>query len=271
MWRPAMNEVKRRYVALGSSMAAGPGIRPRAPGSPRRAGRSARNYPHVIAARLGLDLTDVTYSGATTAHIVRERRHGAPPQADALDGSEYLVTITIGGNDVGYVPLLFAATLPRLLRALPVIGPALRGLLDQAERERALTEVEASLYEVGATARQRCPNARVMFVDYLTLLPPAGVAAPPLSDDVADLARHVAGRLAALTAAAARDTGCEIVAASHASRDHHACSTTPWTTGAGSFLPGRPEPFHPNAAGMSAVADLVTARLDDSGGGAPNV
>ena len=58
-----------RYVALGSSMAAGPGIRPRADGAPLPAGRSARNYPHLVADRLGLDLVDVTYSGATTANL----------------------------------------------------------------------------------------------------------------------------------------------------------------------------------------------------------
>ena len=75
----------KRYVALGSSMAAGPGIRPRAAGSPLRAGRSARNYPHLVAERAGLDLIDVTYSGATTANILREPQHGTPPQIDALD------------------------------------------------------------------------------------------------------------------------------------------------------------------------------------------
>ena len=78
----------KRYVALGSSMAAGPGIRPRAGGSPWRAGRSARNYPHLVAERLNLDLIDVTYSGATTPHVLTERQHGVPPQIAALDGSE---------------------------------------------------------------------------------------------------------------------------------------------------------------------------------------
>ena len=74
-----------RYVALGSSMAAGPGITPRANGAPWPAGRSARNYPHLVAAQLGLDLVDVTYSGATTAHVLRDRQFGAPPQVEALD------------------------------------------------------------------------------------------------------------------------------------------------------------------------------------------
>ncbi|TXI53573.1 GDSL-type esterase/lipase family protein, partial [Mycolicibacter arupensis] len=105
-----------RYVALGSSMAAGPGIRPSAPGAPRAAGRSARNYPHLVAHALGLDLCDVTFSGATTAHLLSERQRGVPPQIETLNGSEALVTITIGGNDVGYVPLLMAAALPGPLR-----------------------------------------------------------------------------------------------------------------------------------------------------------
>jgi lysophospholipase L1-like esterase len=261
-----MNEEKSRnqaprYVALGSSMAAGPGIKPRAAGSPLAAGRSARNYPHLAAERLGLDLIDVTYSGATTANVLRERQRGAPPQVDVLDGTEELVTVTIGGNDVGYVPLLFAAALPSVLRAIPVLGDRLRELLDPAAREVALNQVGAALRDIGQVLRQRSPRARILFVDYLTLLPPAGTPAPPLPRDVADLGRLVAQRLAQETLDAATATGCEVVHAADASRDHHAWSADPWTIGAGSLLPWRPKPFHPNAAGMRAVADLIAARF----------
>lgn len=93
-------------------MAAGPGVVPRDKTAPLRAARSAANYPHLVAQRLGLDLVDVTYSGATTAHVLTDPQNGEPPQIDALDGWESLVTVTIGGNDVGYVPLLTAAALP---------------------------------------------------------------------------------------------------------------------------------------------------------------
>ncbi|BBY63336.1 SGNH/GDSL hydrolase family protein [Mycolicibacterium helvum] len=250
-----------RYVALGSSMAAGPGITPRAAGSPLAAGRSARNYPHLAAERLGLDLVDVTYSGATTANVLRERQRGASPQIDVLNGTEELVTVTIGGNDVGYVPLLFAATLPSILRALPVLGDRLRELLDPAAREAALNQIGAALREIGQVLRDRSPRARIMFVDYLTLLPPSGTPAPPLPGDVADLGRLVADRLAQQTSDAAAATGCEVVHAAEASRDHHAWSADPWTIGAGSLLPWRPKPFHPNAAGMQAVADLIVTRF----------
>ena len=171
----------KRYVALGSSMAAGPGIRPHAAGAPWWSGRSARNYPHLLAERLKLDLVDVTFSGATTANVLADHQHGEPPQIAALDGSESLITVTIGGNDVGYVPLLMAASLPRCARRLPLLGGRISELLDRDTRDEALARVFDSLCAVGRALRDRAPRARIYFVDYLTLLPPAGAPAPPLS------------------------------------------------------------------------------------------
>ena len=246
-----------RYVALGSSMAAGPGIWPPDFGAPLPAMRSANNYPHLIAKKLGLDLVDVTYSGATTAHVLTDRQFISPPQTDALDGSESLVTVTIGGNDVGYVPMLTAACLPPFTRALPMLGDRLRKLLDRDAREQELAEVAESLRRVGHALRERAPGARVLFVDYLTLLPPSGTPAPPLTAEVAELGRHVADTLERLTAEAAADTDCGIVKAGVASRAHHAWSQEPWTTKFGLPVPWRPAPLHPNAAGMRAVANLV--------------
>ncbi len=251
----------KRYVALGSSMAAGPGIRPRAAGAPWGSGRSARNYPHLVAEQLNLELVDVTFSGATTAHVLADHQRGGPPQLAALDGSETLVTVTIGGNDVGYIPLLMAASLPRWARLLPLLGARIHELLDGDSRDRALDDVFDSLCAVGRALRQRAPGARVCFVDYLTVLPPAGVPAPPLSEAIADLGRHVAATLEQLTADAAAATGCEVVRAAAASRQHHGWSAEPWTTRCRVPLPGRPAPLHPNAAGMRAVAELVLNQL----------
>ena len=178
----------------------------------RRGGPVARRPTiHIWSPRqLGLDLVDVTYSGATTAHVLTDRQNDAPPQASVLDGSEALVTVTIGGNDAGYVPMLTAAGLPRAARSLPLVGPWLRDLLDPAARDRALVEVGESLKEVGRNVRQRAPRARVLFVDYLTLLPPPGTAAPPLPDVDVALGRRVADTLERLTGEAAADTGCEL-------------------------------------------------------------
>ncbi|WIM87219.1 SGNH/GDSL hydrolase family protein [Candidatus Mycobacterium wuenschmannii] len=246
-----------RYVALGSSMAAGPGIKPSAPGAPFGSGRSARNYAHLVAEQLGFDLVDVTFSGATTANVLAERQRGAPPQIEALNGAEGLVTVTIGGNDVGYVPLLMAASLPALARKLPSI----RELLDRGARESALDGIGDALRAVGTAVRHRAPRARVLFVDYLTLLPAPGFTAAPLSAEHADLGRFVANRLEEATAAAAADTGCEVVRAGQASREHHGWSPTPWVRAAGWPVPWRPAPFHPNGAGMRAVAELIREQV----------
>ena len=152
------------------------------------------------------------------------------------------------------------AGLPRITRSVPLLGALLREQLNPAARDRALLEVAESLKEVGRTVRQRAQQARVLFVDYLTLLPPAGTPAPPLSDVDVALGRRVADTLERLTGEAAAETGCRWVRAAQVSREHHAWSADPWTTKFGLPLPGRPAPLHPNAAGMRVVADLVAAQ-----------
>ena len=189
--------------------------------------------------------------------MLTDSQRGARPQVDALDGTETLVTVTIGGNDAVYVPMLFAAGLPRWARSVPLLGARLRELVDAGERDRALVAVGESLLQVGRTLRRRAPHATVLFVDYLTLLPPAGIPAPPLRDVDTALGCRIAATLERLTGEAAAATGCGVVRAGEASRDHHAWSAQPWTTRFGWPVPRRPAPLHPNAAGMRAVADLV--------------
>ncbi|WP_240810943.1 GDSL-type esterase/lipase family protein [Streptomyces tendae] len=65
--------------------------------------RSANNYPGVVAREIGANLTDVSCSGATTAHVLRERQGTRPPQIEAVTSATRLVTLTIGGNDVNYL------------------------------------------------------------------------------------------------------------------------------------------------------------------------
>lgn len=235
-------------------MAAGPGIPPRARGSNFRSGRSENNYPHLVARRLGLDLVDVTSAAATTAHLLTDRQHGAPPQVEALDGTEGLVTITIGGNDVGYVPLLVAGGLPALLRVRA------GDLLDRDRRTTALAQLPARMTSVLRAVRERSPGARVVVVDYLSLLPPQGPAGR-LSSEHTELGRYVGQRLTAVTTEVAAAEGCELVAASRASRDHHPWAAIPWCNGAGLPVPGRPLPFHPNEVGMRAVAGLIATHV----------
>ncbi|MBW8487023.1 SGNH/GDSL hydrolase family protein [Actinomadura parmotrematis] len=238
------------YVAMGSSFAAGPGI---APAADRRAGRSAANYPHLVAAALGLRLTDVTFSGATTAHLLDAPQRGRPPQIAAVRPDTRLVTVTAGGNDAGYIGSLIKAG------ALP--GPFRRSA--RIPEAAAFDAVAASLARVVRAVRAHAPGARVLLVDYLPVLDPAtsGADGLPLTPEQARRARAAA---AALTSAFRRAAGegAEFVEVADAARGHGHRSPAPWTTGFARSWPFRGAvPYHPTGAGMEALAALVVDRL----------
>ena len=135
------------------------------------------------------------------------------------------------------------------------------GLVDPALRDAGLAQAGVGLENVGREVRRRAPHARVLFVDYLTLLPPAGVEVPRLSEEDLGLGRRIGETLERLTAAAATATSCELVRAGAASRDHHPWSDDPWMSKPGLPLPGKVFPLHPNATGMRAVAELIVGQL----------
>jgi lysophospholipase L1-like esterase len=252
-----------RYVAMGSSYAAGPGLPSRAPGSPRRAGRSTGNYAHLVARALRLDLHDVTFSGATTSDLLHPSAKGQAAQLDAVTPDTRLVTITAGGNDIGFLPRLTLASLPWPLRVLPRVKARVAELGDGPATDERFEQLKQSLAEIAGRLSDRAPACRVLLTDYLTILPPDGpVPAAPPPPEVAVWGRAVAARLAATAQAAASAAGWTYVAASAASADHDAWSAAPWTRRFHLSLRGG-APYHPNAAGMAAVADLVRAALAD--------
>ena len=121
----------RHLAALGSSFAAGPGIEPVAD---RLAMRSVRNYAHIVATRLGLRLTDLTVSGATTVTILSEPQRVLwrrfPPQVSWLPVDADVVTVTAGGNDLGYLATMIRLGHAGLLNRRAVTRPL--GALDAA-------------------------------------------------------------------------------------------------------------------------------------------
>jgi lysophospholipase L1-like esterase len=248
-----------RYVALGSSFAAGPGIPSRAPGSPRAAGRSTGNYAHRVARQLGLDLVDVTFSGATTQEFVTSVKR--PAQVAAVTGSTRLVTVTGGGNDVGFAPRILFSSLPGPVQALPAIRRQLASFADPALTEERFTQLRENLRQLAAQVKDRAPRCRLVFVEYLTVLPPDdGTATGRLSAEVADWGRAVARRMGQITQEVAAEADALFVPAGAASAAHHAWSADPWTNQFQlRFHDGAA--YHPKAAGMAAVADLITAAL----------
>ena len=241
-----------RYVAMGSSYAAGPGIGESANTPPTRCGRSADNYPHQAARRLHLTLVDVSCGGATTVHVLGPWSE-LPPQIDAVTADTRLVTVTIGGNDVSYVGDLIAASCPP-----PAAGAANRCPPVVVPDEATWTRLGESMRRIAAEVHRRAPRARLIFVDYPVVLPEHGLcAAVPIGDAGAALARATATRLAALTARVARESGAGLVRASLATRGHDACAADAWMNGA---VPPHAHDgilYHPTLMGMSAVATAL--------------
>jgi lysophospholipase L1-like esterase len=254
------------YVALGSSFASGPGIEPiLEPGC----GRSGNNYAHLVADALGLDLIDVTCGGATVDDVVSRPQAlmtggTVPPQLDALVPDADLVTVTVGGNDVEYLLTLLRCS----YRADPDGTPAearafFATPIDPDAVTAALDRLPDRLAGLVSSVRQRAPGARVVLVDYLTVVPEEPCPGLPMSDEHRAFCAGVGRRLEAATAAAAQRSGADLVEASAFSRQHAVGSAEPWVTGweFGDVTRGGVGPYHPNAAGMRAVADALVGML----------
>lgn len=245
------------YVAMGSSFAAGPGIGGQAIAADCQ--RSADNYANMLARKRGFVLVDVTCSGATTRDMLGPRGN-LPPQIDVLKPETRLVTVTIGGNDVNYIGRLIGASCNLLQVGRFAPGGRCPDRREASEREWA--DLYSSLRRIIDAIRKASPEARVIFIDYLTVLPDRGTCeATPLPPDEAAAARATAKRLAALTAKAARDGGAEVLRASRLSRGHDACGRSPWVTGFPRADGPIFVPYHPNLAGMSAIAEALDARI----------
>lgn len=242
------------YVALGSSYAAGTAIGGIKPGTPARCGRSPQNYASLLAARLHLDLSDASCGGAMTAHVLGPWDE-LPAQLSALRPDTALVTITVGGNDVGFVRNLFAASCDS--------GPDCA--TPMAVTDQDFAALEQRLRQIVAAIRAASPAAKIVFVDYLTVVPPGRTcAALKLDAAEASAAISLAEHLARITAEVARETGSALLPASPLSASHTACDPVPWSVASPGSAPGTP--WHPNAAGHAAVAAALADLLGPGAG-----
>lgn len=253
---PVAAQAAPKYVAMGSSFAAGPGITPYVADAPQRCGRSTRNYAHQLAERRGLNLVDVSCSGATTAAIL-EPWNELPAQIDAVDGDTTLVTVTIGGNDVFYIGNLMSASCQELAGQGKIPSDKCRP--PQAATKADYARLEDGLRRIAAGVKQRAPKATLVFLDYPAVLPAKGTcAAIPLPEEAAAAARTATARVEALTAKVAQEAGAKLIKVSALSQGHDACAGEPWMTG---FPTASGAPYHPNLAGMTAQAAALEGAL----------
>ncbi len=250
------------YVALGSSFAAGIGLGDRASGSPIICLRSMQGYPRNVARETGLSLTDMSCSGATTKHVLRGGQVFLGAQIDALGPDTQLVTLTIGGNDIGYVgDLTFMA-----LRNRGGFTGFLAGLVwhgAKPAKDRNFSQLQRNLIASLREIRRRAPKARVFVVPYPTILPKSGTCAKlGIDEQQASVMRSVGLRLTEVTRAAAQKAGATFVDLADASTGHEVCASEPWVNGS---EPASGAAFHPTLAGAKGVAKKILTEWEAEG------
>lgn len=251
------------YAALGDSYAAGPLI-PN-PLLPLGCLKSSNNYAHLAAPGIGLSLRDATCSGAKTNHMTEPQSVDPdgpnPPQFDSLDSTTTVVSLTIGGNDIG-----FSEVAESCITVNPFSHPCLdkynSGGVDQlkARIEATAPKVAAVLQGIHA----RSPAANIYVLNYPAIFPETGFGCWPQMpigfQDVPYL-RSTEQRLNNMLATQAAANGATLVNWYGAGIGHDACkgTSTRWVE---PLVPGTlAAPIHPNKAGMVGGANALLAAV----------
>jgi lysophospholipase L1-like esterase len=242
-----------RYVAIGSSYAAGFGIRPLAPGS-GSCGRSEIDYPHLVAVKLHLQLDDVSCGGAVTANALDTPQGSAPPQIDAVSPQTRLVTLTIGGNDVNYIGTAFACG---------QTNSTCTSTADPAQIDAAFRALPHSLTELIQAIRTKAPSAAVVLVTYPRLVPPSACPALHYSTAAARLVGSMGQRLEQVFVTVAKADHVRVADPYVLGAAHGPCAngTNKWVAG---LLATNGFAYHPTAAGHQEMARLVEQALSGS-------
>ncbi|GAB2674704.1 SGNH/GDSL hydrolase family protein [Nocardia goodfellowii] len=256
------------YVALGDSFAAGFAIAPLSADTAGICGRSAVNYPSLLAKALGVArFRDVTCGGATTADLAAPQPDptGAvhAPQYDALTADTTLVTIGIGGNDIGLVQL--GVSCINLLPESMGTSCATANTVDGQDRIGANITAFAPTYgTVIEEIRRRAPHAHIVLVGYPTGIRPGGCPhiQPTWADDATYLQSKL-DQLNAVMAAEAAEHEATFVNLAASTQDHDACAAPEqrWMVGVLPTGLDAPASLHPNAAGHANTARQVLAAL----------
>ncbi|MFS8096358.1 SGNH/GDSL hydrolase family protein [Lentzea alba] len=252
----------RNYVSLGDSFVSGPFI-PLQRLDPLSCFKSTQNYPSVIARKLGIaNFTDISCGGAQTKDMAGVQS-GIPgqsvPQLSALKPDTDLVTLSIGGNDIGFMDIILTCAGKSVLD--PHGAPCKANYGDELAQRVAATAPKVA--EVLKGIKQRSPNAKIVVVGYLRILPPSQGCWPivPISKGDVPYLDNVQKQLNGMLGAQAKAAGASFVNPYDISLGRDTCAA-PWTKWVEGIIPtSLAFPVHPNASGMAAVGKQVAAAL----------
>jgi lysophospholipase L1-like esterase len=251
------------YVALGDSYTAGPLIPVQIP--PFGCLKSDHNYPHLAAPVLGEPaFRDASCSGAETEDMTQAQNVSPgpnPPQFNSLDPNTRIVSIGIGGNDIGFSEIAenCSSTTPT---GHPCQDRYIVNGHDEISERIAATAPKVAAVLQGIHARS--PKANVYLVNYLPIFPETGTGCwpqvPVTSEDVPYL-RAKQKELNQMLADQAAANNALLVDAYTAGIGHDACQlpTVRWVEPAVPTTPAAP--LHPNLFGMQATAHALEASV----------
>ena len=265
-------------MALGDSYTSGPDI-PSQAGATAGCDQSSSSYPYLVARSLRLKLTDVSCSSATIAGLTAAQPTGDgtnPAQLSALSSATAVVTLGIGGNDLGWVAIITRCSEMDLIPSL-IPGNAASGLTPCRDYYTSgvtkvigqrIQSVQGQLGEALTEIRNRAPRARVYVVGYPDLFPAAGGGCRgslALTKGDAAFLNNEELRFNAMLRHVAHASGDGYIDTYTPSEDHSACapSASRWVE---PLIPAAPAaPLHPNAAGERGMADAIIAAIKATG------
>ncbi|MEU8031365.1 SGNH/GDSL hydrolase family protein [Streptomyces sp. NPDC049099] len=260
---PAHATTTLNYAALGDSYSAASGVLPVDAGN-LICLRSTANYPHVIAARTGARLTDVTCGAAQTKDFTRSQYPGVAPQADAVTADTDLVTLTIGGNDNNtFVGAMLACGAAGILSGGQ--GSPCKDTYGSSFDDAIDANTYPALKSALRGVRDKAPDARVAVLGYPWITPakadPSCFAQLPVASGDVPYLHALQAHLNNVVQRAAAETGATYVDFAQVSEGHDACQAvgTRWIE---PLLFGQNiVPVHPNALGEQRMAERTMSVL----------
>jgi lysophospholipase L1-like esterase len=252
------------YVSLGDSYTAGPLIPLQI--QPFGCLKSNNNYPHLTARNLGLALKDPSCSGAETEDMTSPQDVDPdgpnPPQFDSLTKKTNIVTLQIGGNDIGFSSIAQDCASATSNEGTPCQDRYVHDGHDEISDRIAATAPKVAAVLQGIHVRS--PKARVLVVNYASILPDDGSGCwpqMPVTDGDAPYLSAKQKELNAMLATEAQANGAGLIDWYTASIGHDACKP-PIIRWVEPVVPvNAAAPLHPNLGGMIGASELLTAAL----------
>ena len=264
----AAGSVSGSFVALGDSYASGNLIPSSPSGRPAGCLRSSHDYGADAAAALKVSrYVDATCSGASTKSMTAQEKVAGgtnAPQFSFLAADDSVVTLTIGGDDIGFGGILETCA---TLSLIDLFGDPCERHYVAGGTDRLVAAINAATPKVAAVLRgihARAPHARVLLVGYPDILPTTGDGCwpeVPLAFGDVPYLRGIEIDLNQMLARAAAANGATFVDTYQATIGHDACQRPGVKDVEGLIPTSLAAPFHPNERGEQVMAARVLAAL----------